>query len=69
MPNLSDAWLAYQWMVIPTAGPAQVQETKRAFYGGAYSALCAACEPGDPRAEKFVQECNAFMASVEAGKA
>lgn len=48
MKTLREIWLSYLERVVPnTAGPVQVEETRRAFYAGAIAILGAAYQLGE----------------------
>ena len=81
MKLLETSWLSYRRLVIPNAAePTQVQESRRAFYGGASSLLNGLLglfskedrEPtaGDMKVMDEVQaELKAFERDVAAGRA
>lgn len=73
--TVAESWESYRHEVLPAnAGPAQIAETRRAFYAGSYITLMnIATHVGDPNAdeeegvenlERLKAECEAFAASV-----
>jgi len=72
-------WVAYQHKVIPaSAGPVQLEETRRGFFAGAhhlFASIMTILEPGaDPttadlsRMDRIYDELTAFMNSLKAGR-
>lgn len=79
MKHVENAWRRYAERVLPTdASPVQVQETRRAFYGGAASLLAVMVRnvsAGDditPADETLMEsidaEINQFFADVAGGR-
>lgn len=77
--RMLDAWTSYEAAVIPLGAPAvQIQESRRAFYSGAWSLLClimGQVSAGDEVTEADEQmmteldaELRAFTADVMAGR-
>lgn len=80
MPIMHDEWASYHREVIPADAPAiQIQESKRAFYAGAWALFQAIQKIMDPSSEEPTErdlrvmdsidrELREFNASVLAGR-
>jgi hypothetical protein len=73
LETVAESWATYQAKVLPpTAGPVQINETRRAFYAGVYFCLMNLAynigddstdeEQGIVELEKLKAECEAFAA-------
>ncbi len=79
MRTIADIWSSFEARVLPpSVGPVQRQEMRRAFYGGAVSALGLCVEISDHAKtddqgatmfEALHQECRDFGRAVEEGRA
>ena len=67
MQTVHDQWVSYLEQVMPSnAGPIQIQETRRAFYAGAF-ALCSLLQESrglQQDLDKYTAECMVFAQNV-----